>query len=41
MDCLNEFLIAFIDDLLIYSNNKLEYKAYMKKILEWLYKAGL
>jgi hypothetical protein len=34
IDCFNDFLIAFVDDLLIYSDNELEYEAHMKKVLE-------
>lgn len=41
IDCLDDFLIAFINNLLIYSDNKLEYKAYMKKVLEQLCEVGL
>jgi transposase InsO family protein len=41
MDCLDEFLIAFIDDLLIYSDNELEHEAHVKKVLERLREAGL
>lgn len=40
MDSLNDFLIVFVDDLLIYSN-KLEHEAHVKKVLEWLRKASL
>jgi hypothetical protein len=41
MDCLDKFLIAFVDDLLIYSENELEHQAHVKFVLERLRKAGL
>jgi hypothetical protein len=41
MDCLDDFLIAFVDDLLIYSNDELEHKIHVKKVLQRLRKAGL
>ena len=41
MDCLDDFLIAFVDDLLIYSDNELEHEAHVKKVLERLREAGL
>jgi hypothetical protein len=41
MEDLNDFLIAFIDDLLIYSDNELEHETYVKKVLQWLQEAGL
>lgn len=41
MDCLDKFLVAFIDDLLIYSSNKLEHEAHVKLVLDRLRKAGL
>jgi hypothetical protein len=41
IDCLDKFLIAFVDNLLIYSENKLEYQAHVKFILERLREAGL
>jgi hypothetical protein len=41
MDSLDEFLIAFIDDLLIYSDNEIEHEAHVKKVLERLREAGL
>jgi hypothetical protein len=33
-DYLDDFCTAYLDDILIYSNNKLEYKHYIKKVLE-------
>ena len=30
---LNDFYIAYLDDILIYSDNKLEYELYIKKVL--------
>jgi len=30
---LNDFYIAYLDDILIYLDNKLEYKLYIKKVL--------
>jgi hypothetical protein len=41
MDCLDQFLIAFIDDLLIYSENELEHEIHVKRVLEGLRSAGL
>ena len=41
IDCLDDFLIAFVDDLLIYSDNELEHEAHVKKVLERLREAGL
>jgi hypothetical protein len=38
---LDNFCTAYLDDILIYSENKLEYKAQVKKVLEYLRKAGL
>jgi hypothetical protein len=41
MDCLDKFLIAFINNLLIYSKNELEHQAHVKFVLERLREAGL
>jgi hypothetical protein len=41
IDCLDKFLIAFIDNLLIYSENKLKHQAHVKFVLERLREAGL
>jgi hypothetical protein len=41
MDCLDKFLIVFVDDLLIYSENEFEHQAYVKFVLERLREAGL
>jgi hypothetical protein len=40
-DYLDDFCTAYLDDILIYSNNELEYKHYIKKVLERLCDAGL
>jgi hypothetical protein len=40
-DYLDNFCTAYLDDILIYSENKLEYKTQVKKVLEYLKKAGL
>jgi hypothetical protein len=41
MDCLDKFLIVFVDNLLIYSKNKLKHQAHVKFVLERLREAGL
>jgi hypothetical protein len=41
MDYLDKFLIAFINNLLIYSENELKHQAYIKFVLERLREAGL
>ncbi|KAL3708702.1 hypothetical protein TMatcc_006686 [Talaromyces marneffei ATCC 18224] len=41
MDCLDQFLIAFVDDLLIYSENEIEHEIHVKRVLERLREAGL
>ena len=33
---LDDFYIAYLDDILIYSENKSEYKEHVKKVLERL-----
>jgi hypothetical protein len=38
---LNDFYIIYINDILIYSKDPLEYELYIKKILEYLKTAGL
>jgi hypothetical protein len=40
-DYLDDFCTAYLDDILIYSNNKLEHKEHVKKVLLRLRKAGL
>ena len=40
-DYLDDFCTAYLDDILIYSENKLEHEAHVKKVLERLRKAGL
>ncbi|KAL1979106.1 hypothetical protein VTN96DRAFT_6844 [Rasamsonia emersonii] len=41
LDYLDDFLTAFIDDLLVYSNNELEHQEHVKKVLQRLREAGL
>jgi transposase InsO family protein/predicted aspartyl protease len=41
MDYLDQFLIAFVDDLLIYSDNEVEHEIHVRKVLERLREAGL
>ncbi|ODM14959.1 hypothetical protein SI65_09711 [Aspergillus cristatus] len=41
MDYLDEFVTAFVDDLLIYSKNAVEHELHVKKVLEQLRAAGL
>jgi len=38
---LNEFYTAYLDDILIYLNNKLKYQVHVKKVLERLRNIGL
>ena len=40
-DYLNEFCTAYLDDILIYLDNKLKYQVYIKKVLERLRNIGL
>jgi hypothetical protein len=40
-DYLDDFYTAYLDDILIYSNNKLEHEEHIYKVLERLRKAGL
>ena len=40
-DYLDDFCIAYLDNIIIYSENELEYEEYVYKVLYWLYKAGL
>jgi Reverse transcriptase (RNA-dependent DNA polymerase) len=40
-DYLNDFCIAYLDNIMIYSNNELEHKTYVKKVLERLQNARL
>ncbi len=35
-DYLDDFYIAYLNNILIYSNNKLEYKHYIRKVLKRL-----
>ena len=41
MDMLDEFLTAYLDDLLIYSESKEEHTEHVKKVLQHLQEAGL
>ena len=41
LDYLNNFCTAYLDDILIYSDNILEYKIQIKKVLQRLREAGL
>jgi hypothetical protein len=41
VDYLDSFLTAFIDDLLIYSDNEIEHQEHVKKVLDKLREAGL
>jgi len=38
---LNDFCTTYLNNIIIYFNNKLKYKEHVCKILLWLYKAGL
>ena len=38
---LDDFCIAYLDDILIYSDNELEHEEHVKKVLERLRSAGL
>jgi len=40
-DYLDDFYTAYLDDILIYSDNELEHEEYVTKVLERLRKAGL
>jgi Reverse transcriptase (RNA-dependent DNA polymerase) len=40
-DYLDNFCTAYLDDIMIYSDNKLEHKTYVKKVLERLQNARL
>ena len=40
-DYLDNFYTTYLDNILIFSNNKLEYKHHVKKVLERLQNAGL
>ena len=41
VDMLDEFLTTYLDDLLIYSENKKEHTQHVKKVLQHLQEAGL
>jgi len=38
---LDDFYTAYLDDILIYSNNKLEHEHHVRKVLKRLRSAGL
>ena len=40
-DYLDDFYTAYLDDILIYSDNELNYEGYVTKVLERLRKVGL
>ena len=41
MDYLNNFVTAFVDDLIIYSKNEAEHEKHVKMVLERLHAVGL
>ena len=41
MDYLDNFITAFMDNLIIYSKNETEHERHVKMVLEQLYTAGL
>jgi transposase InsO family protein len=41
MDCLDDFLTAYLDDLLIYSENELDHELHVRKVLTRLREVGL
>jgi len=40
-DYLDDFYTTYLDDIIIYSDNELEYTEYVRKVLQRLLKAGL
>ena len=40
-DYLDDFYTAYLDDILIYSENELEHEEHIRKVLQQLIKAGL
>ncbi len=40
-DYLDNFYIAYLDDIMIYSQNELKHEKHVCKVLERLYKASL
>jgi len=38
---LNDFYTAYFNNIIIYSDNKLEHETYIKKVLDCFYNAGL
>ncbi len=40
-DYLDDFCIAYLDDILIYLDNELEHKIYVKKVLQQLINISL
>lgn len=41
MDYLDEFVVAYLDDILIYSNNKKEHTRHVRRVLQRLREAGI
>ncbi len=41
LDYLDNFCIVYLDNILIYSDNELEYKLYVKKVLQQLINTSL
>jgi hypothetical protein len=41
IDCLDQYLTAFIDNLLIYSNNELDHQLHVRAVLQRLWEHGL
>jgi hypothetical protein len=37
MDYLDKFVVVFIDDILVYSQNKEEHKESLRMVLQWLW----
>ena len=40
-DYLDDFCTAYLDNIMIYSENELEHEEHVCKVLQQLYKAGL
>jgi hypothetical protein len=39
-DYLDDFYIAYLNDIMIYSKNELEHEEHVQKVLQWLCKGG-